>query len=125
MYVYCNMFGGEGFNDILAGLNHLINYCVKFNRILLFDTTRSPYKINWSDYFTFNAGCNVICDNEKIKLLITDNLIIYPPYLNGKMKNILHLCIFETAQKYSFIFNISLIPSFKYFILFQIKCLAV
>jgi hypothetical protein len=87
--VYCSIFGGHGFNDILVGLSKLINYCIKTNRTLLFDTTRSPYKINWSDYFTIQTGCNVICDIEKIKILITDNLTIYPKYLNCKMKNIL------------------------------------
>ena len=43
MYLYFLPQGG--FSDILTGLNEMIEYCKIYNRIILFDTQNSMYKI--------------------------------------------------------------------------------
>jgi hypothetical protein len=84
MYLYCSPRGG--FNDQLTVINKAITYCNKYNRTLLLDTTNSCYQINWSEYFMFhNTQCPIICDINKIRLLLHDKLTVYPSCLTGKL----------------------------------------
>ena len=69
-YIYCIPFGG--FGDQLATINKAIKYCKKYNRILIIETQKSKYNVNYEDYFGFQYE-NVILDKNKIGLLICNN----------------------------------------------------
>jgi len=77
MYLYLAPQGG--FNDILARIQQEIEYCKKNNRILLVDTTKGCYNINFSDFFYFmNIPIKIITDIDVIRKIIADNtLTIY------------------------------------------------
>lgn len=93
MYFYFQPRGG--FNDIFSQLILCIQYCVHFKKILLFDTKNSEYRINFSDYFTFNDNVNahlkIIVDFNEIKKIVYENpeFTIYPNCLQGHMKDII------------------------------------
>lgn len=78
MYVYLSPQGG--FNDTLCNIRRTIEYCVKTNRTLLVDTTKSCYGINFSDYFYFKGiPIPIITDVNNIRKIIADEtLTIYP-----------------------------------------------
>lgn len=83
MYVYLQPCGG--LNDILCCTERCLQYCRKYNRILLLDTYNTTYKINFSDYFTFSRN-NIICDfNEIKKILKENNNSIYPNFLTSSL----------------------------------------
>jgi hypothetical protein len=90
MYVYLMPQGG--FNDIMCVIYRTLNYCNKYKRILLLDTTKSAYKINFSDYFKFNKNIknNIIFDINIIRKICKEyNENIYPIYFSGKMIDII------------------------------------
>ena len=78
MYVYLSPQGG--FNDMLCRISSLIDYCIKNNRTLLVDTTKSCYCINFSDYFYLNDyPISIITDVNIIRKIIANkSLSIYP-----------------------------------------------
>jgi hypothetical protein len=78
MYVYLSPQGG--FNDMLCNIHRTIDYCVKTNRTLLVDTTKSSYGINFSDYFYLkDIQISIITDVNIIRSIIADDsLSIYP-----------------------------------------------
>ena len=81
-YIYCIPFGG--FGDQLATINKAIKYCKKYKRILIIETQKSKYNVNYEDYFGFQYE-NVILDKNKIGLLICNSdLTIYPDIFDGK-----------------------------------------
>lgn len=78
MYLYLAPQGG--FTDMLCIIHSMIDYCVKNNRILLVDTTKCCYKINFSDFFYLkNMPITIITDINIIRKIIADtSLTIYP-----------------------------------------------
>ena len=92
-YVYLIPQGG--FNDILYNINRLLEYCKKYNRILLIDTTNTHYKINFSDYFSF-PNKRVICDKNKIIEICNNNHTIYPDFLHNNIQPLLTgVCVID------------------------------
>jgi len=97
MYVYLQPFGG--FNDILWLINDTLEYCKKYNRILLLNTVNSIYKINFSDYFDFqenNTKKQIIYDIKEIRRICSNyekyqskSPIIYPNFFNDKVMDII------------------------------------
>jgi hypothetical protein len=93
MYFYFQPRGG--FNDIFSQLILCMKYCVHFKKILLLDTKNSEYRINFSDYFTFNNSItdhlNIITDFNEIKKIVYENpeFTIYPNCLQGHIKEII------------------------------------
>ena len=97
-YVYCMPRGG--FNDNLSVIVKGLEYCKKYNRILLVDTINSTYNVDFGNYFKFQDD-NIICDSEKIKKILYDKEVtIYPSILCEKMNNIL-----DNKVKFTFIVN--------------------
>jgi hypothetical protein len=94
MYLYLAPQGG--FNDILARIQYEIEYCKRNNRILLVDTTKGCYKINFSDFFyLMNIPIKVITDINVIRKIIADtSLTIYP-----------HSIIDRKLDNWNFIWN--------------------
>lgn len=78
MYVYLS--SQNGFNDILCNISRVVEYCIKNNRTLLVDTTKSCYGINFSDYFYFkDIPIPMITDINIIRNIIAnESLTIYP-----------------------------------------------
>jgi len=78
MYFYLAPQGG--FTDILCIISNTIDYCVENNRILLIDTTKGCYKINFSDFFYLkNTPITIITDINVIHEIIADtSLTVYP-----------------------------------------------
>ncbi len=76
-YLLCRPMGG--FNDCLNRIYYCLNYCKKFNRILMIDMKyNNGYSINFSDYF-FIDDTNIIYDSIVIQKIITENKsTIYP-----------------------------------------------
>jgi hypothetical protein len=119
MYVYLQPFGG--FNDILWLISYTLDYCKKYNRILLLNTVNSIYKINFSDYFDLQENnIYIISDIKEIRKIClnqtqtqnlnqnqTQNLnltqTIYPNFFNDKMMDIIDQKIkFEWLQHNEF-----------------------
>ena len=69
-----------GLNDSLCFIQNSIDFCKRYNRILLIDTNyNSLYKFNFSDVFKFIDDKNIIYDSNKIKEILNDKkLTIYP-----------------------------------------------
>ncbi len=94
-YVYCIPKGG--FNDHLTCIIRALDYCKKYNRILLIDTINSTYMINFASYFDFPYN-NVIYDSKKIRdILYNNEITIYPNILNGQM-----MCLLNNDINFSF-----------------------
>jgi hypothetical protein len=84
-YVYCIPRGG--FNDNLNIIQLAVNYCNKYNRILL---VHSIYNINITEYFEIPYN-NVICDLDKITNICCKNhFTIYPYIFNSKIVDIVN-----------------------------------
>ena len=99
-YLYCMPRGG--FNDNLSVIVQGLEYCKKYNRILLVDTINSTYKVDFGNYFEFQHD-NIICDAEKIRRFLYDKEVtIYPSILNDKMNYILNNSIEFTFSKQGF-----------------------
>ena len=90
MYVY--LIPQAGFNDTLCSIIKCLNYCLKYNKILLLDTINySVYKINFSDYFDFLQNSNIIYDINEIKKICNNKeLTVYPDILNNKLENVMN-----------------------------------
>tara|TARA_A100001015_G_scaffold316895_1_gene432372 strand:- start:31 stop:1230 length:1200 start_codon:yes stop_codon:yes gene_type:complete len=82
VYLQCK----SGFNDILCRISNALDYCNKYNRILLLDGINSVYKINFSEYFSYP---NIITDYNIIKIIFNKNYSIYPSILKSKINYIL------------------------------------
>jgi len=94
-----------GFNDCLNIIDITLNYCKKYQRILLLDMTNSCYKINFSDYFTIKLS-NIIYDiNEIKKILLNNNYTIYPTILSNELNNILNKKINLKYQKDGYLYE--------------------
>ena len=76
-YVYC-VPHIRGFNDILCTIANCLNYCRKYDRILLLDTFINTYKINLIDYFIINCEEIIIDKNMIENILLNDDLTYYP-----------------------------------------------
>lgn len=98
-YVLC--IACAGFNDTLARISHCYNYCKKYNRTLLIDTTKFSVVANsFDNYFDFiNQEIPVVTSYTEITKLLTQPLTTFPnsiqnkfPYfmffrhMNGKMR---------------------------------------
>jgi hypothetical protein len=82
-YLLCRPAGG--FNDNLNQIYFCLEYCNKYNRILLIDTKYSK-KYNFCDFFTFIDDNNIIYDSSEIKkLILENNFTTYPSILKNKL----------------------------------------
>jgi hypothetical protein len=98
-YVYCIPTGG--FNDQLAVLNSALEYCNKYNRILLIHKEKL-YDINYESLLSCN---NIIHEPDKIKNIICgDNITIHPSVFNNRMidifNNKIHFTFSRPAHSY-------------------------
>jgi len=87
----------SGFNDNLNTIYTCLEYCKKYNRVLLLDTFHyfSLYKIEFHKLFTFDEEYKdiVITEKTKIEEILKDqNLSLYPSFLK---ENILD-CSYQT-----------------------------
>jgi len=97
MYLYVQSKGG--FNDIFRNLIRSINYCKKYNRIILFNFKNTLYGVNFEEYFYFDNeneefalidGVKIIYKFEKIIEIINNlNYKVYPPEYQHNFKEIL------------------------------------
>ena len=72
---YIDYIGKYGFNDILCGIQQCIEYCKKFNRIILINCEHTYYKFNFSKLFIILEYTNIIYDtNEVLQILENKNL---------------------------------------------------
>ena len=88
-YVYFIPQGG--INDCFVNIYNTIQYCKKYNRILLLDMVNSIYKINMSDYFIIrNTGVEIIYDKNIINTIIKNTKnTIYPPGIESIRDNLI------------------------------------
>jgi hypothetical protein len=105
MYVYLEPQGG--FNDIMVLINIVLDYCNKYNRILLINGLKSDYRTDFSDYFEFSNHHNVICDTSEIIKICSNVTSIYPDVLKNKMTNILNgECFFSfSLPEFTCVYN--------------------
>ena len=83
-YVLCRPEGG--FNDMLVQIQKCLNYCRKYKRVLLIDTSRSSYNFNFVEYFNINTNINNITDTEQVNQIISDcRLRVIPGHVRGKL----------------------------------------
>jgi hypothetical protein len=61
---YIDYIGKGGFNDNLCGIQQCIEYCQKFNRIILINGEHTHYKYNFAEIFTILEYTNVIYDTH-------------------------------------------------------------
>jgi hypothetical protein len=87
MYVYLEPKGG--INDCLVSMSYAIDYCKRFNRILLIDGQNSYYKINFANYFNIPFE-DIILDTDKIQEIISkNNVTFYPSIFNNNVKDLI------------------------------------
>jgi len=86
-YVYL-IIPAEGLTSICGILNRIINICKQFNRILVFNSFKTCYKVNFSKFFKFDET-KIIYKVEEINNFIekSENLTIYPEGFNLKNCN--------------------------------------
>jgi hypothetical protein len=91
-YLLCRPLGG--LNDILCQINYCYNYCIKFNRILLIDTSflyeHNSFSCSFDKYFDFikKVKIQIITNKEQIYDIIGDNnKSIYPSLLKNSIFN--------------------------------------
>ena len=87
MFLYLQPRGG--LNDILVVITMAIEYCTKYNRILLLDGLQSTYKVDFSKYFTI-PNKKVICDRNKILEIFNQSHTVYPSNFDGKLMNVVN-----------------------------------
>jgi len=105
MYVYLEPQGG--LNDVMVLITIVLDYCNKYNRILLINGLKSDYGINFSDYFEFSSN-NIICDiNEVTKICNNMSSSVYPEILKNRMSEILNgKCFFSfSLPEYTCVYN--------------------
>lgn len=103
MYVYLQPKGG--FNDILCRILYTLTYCIKYKRKLLIDGLSTVYKINLSDYLSFEDN-NIICDMDKIKRICKNVKSIHPIELKNEINDIInHKIQFTYGTSSSFKLN--------------------
>lgn len=104
MYVYLEPQGG--LNDCMVLINLVLDYCNKYNRILLINGLKSEYAVNFSDYFEF-SNHNIICDTYEIIKICNNVNSIYPDVLKHKMTDILNgECFFSfSLPEYTCVYN--------------------
>lgn len=111
-YVLCRPLGG--FNDVLCQINYCYNYCIKYNRILLIDTSFNYYhnsfdsSCSFDKYFTFKKKIRIkiIYNNDIVKQIISNKeLSIYP-------KNINDIFFYNITYNDDIWFNLDGIPLF-------------
>lgn len=91
-YLLCRPLGG--LNDVLCQINYCYNYCIKFNRTLLIDTTfiyeHNSFSDSFDKYFDFikKVKIHIITNKEQIYNIIIDiNKTIYPTSLKNQILN--------------------------------------
>lgn len=91
-YLLCRPLGG--LNDILCQINYCYNYCIKFNRILLIDTSflyeHNSFSCSFDKYFDFikKVKIQIITNKEQIYDIIGDNnKSVYPSLLKNSIFN--------------------------------------
>jgi len=112
-YVLCRPQGG--LNDNLCIIFNCIEYCKKYNRILLIDTNYdNTYNFNFCDVFKFINDSFIIYDSNKIKEIINNkNLSIYPNEIKDlydykiTYKSGIGIVLINTNIKTSINFNIN------------------
>jgi hypothetical protein len=88
MYLYLQPHGG--LNDNLVQISKCIDYCKKYNRILLLDTINSTYKVNFGDYFTFDVDLKIIYDIQEIKKILNQKkYTVYPKCMESHMNDVM------------------------------------
>jgi hypothetical protein len=73
MFNYILQNCDNGFSDILVGISVCLPYCKKYNRKLLFDSTKSTYKIDFSKY-VISSDETIIFDINKIKEILNNGV---------------------------------------------------
>ena len=89
MHKYLYFYPLCGFSDILWSLHVILLYCKKYDRILLFNTMNSLYKINFSDYFDLPHE-NIIYDHNEIVKICKEDCDIYPSFLGKNLSDIIN-----------------------------------
>jgi hypothetical protein len=87
-YVYLEPQGG--INDLMGSIIRAVDYCKKYNRILLINGMRTAYQINFSDYIDFHSECEIIYDINKIIDICTKSNTIYPAIFNNNIMDIIN-----------------------------------
>ena len=83
-YVY--IYPEAGFNDMLAQLQVVIDYCKKNNRKVLFDFKYSVFnKVNFAEYFDILDNIIIYDSNIIREICIRNNNSVYPESLNNKL----------------------------------------
>jgi len=107
-YLLCRPHGG--LNDNFCCIERCIQYCIKYDRILLIDTNYdNMYRFNFKTVFKYTNDENIITDSEKIKeIIINKNLTIYPNYVKDLYNYKLaydYIIIADNKIKYEFNIN--------------------
>jgi hypothetical protein len=78
-YLLCRPRGG--FNDAMVQIEKCRLYAIKYNRILVVDTTRSGIKLPFQDVFTAqeNFGCEVLGWTPEMISAFDEFTSVYPP----------------------------------------------
>lgn len=99
MYVYLEPRGG--WNDILSAVLFVKEYCKKHNRVLLVNSNKTVYNINFSEYFCLPEDPTIIFDTDSIKKICTNlSYSIFPNEFQHKMLDILEGRIVFKYSKY-------------------------
>jgi hypothetical protein len=85
---YMVVYPGGGFNDMLTAIERCLVHAIKYNRLLIIDSTQVAwFKHNIHDYIQFNHPNIYTGNTTELYDKILD-MSIYPPEMGGKLKQI-------------------------------------
>jgi hypothetical protein len=82
-YLIC--FIVDGFNDILSEIDRCYNYCLKYNRILVIDSSKNWFKEDIREYINFDSPIIYKGSNDELYEILNKNTI-YPEFLKDAIK---------------------------------------
>jgi hypothetical protein len=82
-YLIC--FTMDGFNDMLSEIDRCYNYCLKYNRTLVIDSSRNWFKEDIRDYINFNSPIIYKGSNDELYDVLNEGTV-YPEFIKGAIK---------------------------------------
>lgn len=98
-YLLCRPRGG--LNDTLCQIEKCWQYCDKYNRILIIDTTRSGIFIKFSDIFKDITNSNYLFELSNEKIIEINNLTCQIKQIEGKLDS--YKSIYINKENYNLV----------------------
>jgi len=75
----------DGFNDMLSEIDRCYNYCLRYNRTLVIDSSKCWFKEDIRDYINFDSPIIYKGSNNELYDVLNEGTV-YPEFLKGAIK---------------------------------------